>query len=193
MRPNPSFARCFQGLSRAIPRVQSQLIRPFSYRLLTTATCNNILPHLHRGAFARVPLQTIQTPVKRHYSSLSIDTPALEYDFNDVKKISDVKSHQGITLVDVREPAEYSNGHIPSAINIPYNSSPGALGLDPEEFHEEFGFDKPSTDDMLVFYCLGGVRSTAAEGIAATYGYQNRANYVGSWQDWMAKNGEQEA
>lgn len=144
-------------------------------------------PHYHNQSPSATPILA-----KRFYSPLSIDTPALPYEFQDVKKIADTASHQGITLVDVREPAEYVKGHIPSAINIPYNSSPGALGLDPEEFRDVFGFDKPNTDEMLVFYCLGGVRSTAAEGIAATYGYQNRANYVGSYQDWVANKGEEE-
>lgn len=74
-------------------------------------------------------------------------------------------------ILDVREPDEYAQGHIPQAVNLPYKSAPGALGLEPEEFHETFGFDKPSTDKALVFYCLGGVRATAAESLAATFGY----------------------
>jgi rhodanese-related sulfurtransferase len=107
----------------------------------------------------------------RYYSPLCQDKPAKLYSFEDVQKLA-TNGHPGTVLVDVREPHEYKDGHIPTAVNVPYNSSPGAFALESEEFHEAFGFEKPSVDQHLVFYCLGGVRSSAAEGIAATYGYQ---------------------
>ena len=45
-------------------------------------------------------------------------------------------------------------------------------------------------DKELVFYCKAGVRSSAAAQLAKQYGYENVAEYRGSWMDWE-KNGGQ--
>lgn len=135
---------------------------------------------------ARVPRSVPQISIARTrlYTTLSHDTPAAKYSYQDVKKLIK-EGNPDVVLVDVREPNEFANGAIPGAVNIPIKSKPGALGLEPEEFLDEFGFDKPKTDQKLVFYCLAGVRSTMAEELAATFGYQNRGNYVGSYEDWV--------
>lgn len=137
-------------------------------------------------------------PTGRRWYGLSVDQPAEEYKYEDVKKLAQQQQQQqaentsDVLLVDVREPQEYAQGAIPSAVNIPYNSYPGALGLDPEDFYDTFGFSKPSLDQKLVFYCLAGVRSAAAEQLAATYGYQKRGNYTGSYQDWIEHESPEE-
>lgn len=124
----------------------------------------------------------------RKYSVIENDA-APTIDFNKMKEIA-LSNDPKYVIVDVREPDEFSAGHIPNAINIPCKSSPGALGLDPEEFNLTFGFDKPPADKTLVFYCLAGVRATMSEELAGTYGYKNRLNYVGSFKDWIANNGK---
>lgn len=53
------------------------------------------------------------------------------------------------TLVDLRRPEEYARGHIPGAINVPYER----LNCD------RVRFDKSK---KLVFYCLHGSKSMAA-------------------------------
>lgn len=107
----------------------------------------------------------------REYTVLSSDKPAVLYTYEDVKKLSQTE-HPDVVLIDVREPDEFAAGHIPTAVNVPFKSSPGALGLDEESFKDAFGFDKPPLDKKLVFYCLAGLRSTPAEQLAATFGYQ---------------------
>ncbi|KAI9799560.1 MAG: hypothetical protein M1825_004486 [Sarcosagium campestre] len=89
---------------------------------------------------------------------------------------------------DVREPAEYDEGFIPSAINIPIASQPDALFLSPQEFEDRFGFIKPPADKEVVFYCKAGVRSAAAAKLARQGGYDRVGEYPGSWLDWT-KNG----
>lgn len=108
----------------------------------------------------------------RFYSPITTDTPAKELDFAAVKQFVDTTTQGGPLIVDVREPSEYAAGHIPTAVNIPFKSSPGALSLEAEDFEDTFGFAKPETDKELIFYCLAGVRSTAAEELASTFGYQ---------------------
>lgn len=134
---------------------------------------------------------------RRLYSVLS-QCEAKIYDYNDIKKISSKpEDFPNTVLVDVREPVEFQEGHIPGALNVPFKSSPGAFDLPPDEFEESFGFPKPAKTKQLVFYCLGGVRSTAAEELANSFGYTKRGNYVGSWEDWVshetAKSGESDA
>ncbi|GMF49956.1 thiosulfate sulfurtransferase activity protein [[Candida] boidinii] len=129
--------------------------------------------------------------LKRNYSVIEEEPKAEIITFEQMQKLAENPSDD-IVLVDVREPNEFAAGHIPHSINIPCKSSPGALGLSDEEFEITFGFKKPSTEKTLVFYCLGGVRSTIVEELAGTFGYSHRLNYVGSFEDWINNKGEVE-
>jgi rhodanese-related sulfurtransferase len=92
-------------------------------------------------------------------------------------------------LIDVREPHEYAEGFIPTALNVPIQSQPDALFLSPEEFEDRFGFGKPGLDKEVVFYCKAGVRSRAAAQLARQVGYESVGEYPGSWMDWVKKGG----
>lgn len=129
----------------------------------------------------------VHNEFRRCLSVITTSPEAKFYDYEDVKSIASKEElNPKVVLVDVREPSEFAEGHIPHAVNIPYKSLPGALDLSPEEFEENFGFEKPGQDKELIFYCLGGVRSTAAEELASSFGYKKRGNYLGSWEDWVA-------
>lgn len=155
-----------------------------SFKLLSSSH-NSLL--LSRALASGSKANLIRPSAIRLYSVISEDHKAKLYEYKDVKKIVSEKDKYPNTLVvDVREPVEYKEGSIPGAINVPFKSSPGALGLSPEEFEENFGFEKPSKDKELIFYCLAGVRSTAAEELANTFGYKHRGNYVGSYEDWVS-------
>lgn len=137
-----------------------------------------------RHANTALPLRLTST--SRFYTSGRVlDLPAKDASYEDVKAITK-KPDSDVVIVDVREPAEYEEGHIPHAINIPFKTMPGALGLDDAEFESHFGFSKPDADRTLLFYCKGGVRSTGSEQLAQTFGYNNRINYKGSYDDWVA-------
>lgn len=135
-----------------------------------------------------IPNQIINN--KRQYSVIENESNAPIIDFIKMNEIVKNFDSNKYVIVDVRENDEFNAGHIPNAINIPCKSSPGALGLHPDEFKLSFGFDKPSTDKTLIFYCLAGVRSTMSEELAGTFGYENRLNYLGSFKDWMNNHGE---
>ncbi|ODQ80508.1 hypothetical protein BABINDRAFT_160781 [Babjeviella inositovora NRRL Y-12698] len=125
----------------------------------------------------------------RSYSVISPESVAKLYNFEQMQKVVTAASPD-VVLVDVREPSEFEAGHIPGAVNIPYKSSPGALDLRAEDFQDLFNFDKPAKDKELIFYCLGGVRSSAAEELANTFGYENRGNYLGSFEEWSRLGGD---
>jgi rhodanese-related sulfurtransferase len=95
----------------------------------------------------------------------------------------------GTVFLDVREPAEYAAGFIPSAINIPISSQPEALFLPSDEFKDRFGFTKPPASKEVVFYCKSGVRSAAAAQLARQGGYEKVGEYKGSWLDWERRGG----
>jgi rhodanese-related sulfurtransferase len=123
---------------------------------------------------------------------LTSEQPAPKvYTYEDIKKLVTNPDPNKI-LVDVREPSEYQEFSIPTSINIPYKSTPGALDLSPEEFEDIFKFEKPSKDKELIFYCVAGIRSTAAADLAQIFGYEKLGNYTGSTEDWLAHEGKTE-
>ncbi len=76
-------------------------------------------------------------------------------------------------LVDVRTPAEFASGHIPTAVNIPYESI----------------VDKaPAADKtaLIVVYCQSGSRSRTAQGMLQKAGYTNVVNF-GSIRGWKGE------
>lgn len=74
-------------------------------------------------------------------------------------------------LVDVRTPAEYSGGFIPTAVNIPVDS----IAADPP--------DVPK-DQLVIVYCRSGNRSSSAAGILRDLGYTRVVDFGGimRWQ-----------
>lgn len=74
---------------------------------------------------------------------------------------------EGATLVDVREPSEFANGHIEGALNIPLRSIPAAEG------------QLANKDAKLFIYCLSGARSGRACGALKKMGYSDVTNIGG--------------
>ncbi|KAI9512650.1 Rhodanese-like protein [Russula earlei] len=114
--------------------------------------------------------------------------PILTYE--QVKQKSQQPSENAY-LIDVREPDEVLQGMIPSAVNLPLSVLPAALNMEGEKFMEQYGFQKPSLDQEVAFYCRSGMRSATASDVARRNGYTNILNYKGSWLDWTAREGKQ--
>ncbi|CAN3376346.1 hypothetical protein DIURU_004084 [Diutina rugosa] len=171
--------RAGRGLAGMVPRTRAVVAM--------TTMASRVVATAPRMVASRMMASPAAAPVqwRRGYSVISASPEAEVYHYDQVKRLATHPDPHTV-LVDVREPVEYEEGHIPGAVNLPFKSSPGALGLSPDDFLDAFGFNKPDANDLLVFYCLGGVRSTAAEELADTFGYKHRANYVGSWEDWVA-------
>ncbi len=83
-------------------------------------------------------------------------------DINEVIQTRD----KGSILLDVREPDEYEEGHIPDSINI----SVDTIGK------TELKFDK---DSCIYVYCQTGMRAMRAVRILKKLGYTNTKNIGG--------------
>ncbi|NKI22528.1 rhodanese-like domain-containing protein [Paenibacillus dendritiformis] len=76
--------------------------------------------------------------------------------------------------VDVREPEEYADGHIPGAVNVPLSELPERIGeLDPEQ--------------AWIVVCQAGGRSMRACQYLAAIGYTGLHNLSGGMNEWMGE------
>jgi len=97
----------------------------------------------------------------------------------------------GVAVIDVREPAEFAEGHLPGAFNIPR----GVL---------EFQVDgHPAVADQadphlahrrapVILYCRSGGRSALAAEALKRLGFDRPLSLAGGWQHWLESGGEVE-
>lgn len=102
----------------------------------------------------------------------------------------------GVTIVDARAPmfydgpphGEHRAGHVPSAVNLPFNTVFGddlrLLSADSLTTLFRGAGVKPS--DTIVVYCHVGQQATAVIFAARSLGYKARL-YDGSFDDWSAR------
>jgi len=79
-------------------------------------------------------------------------------------------------ILDVRTREEYTQGHIPGAINIPHDELPTRLAELPIAKSEE-----------VVVHCGSGGRTQPAEKTLRASGYSNVRILTGHWGQWQAK------
>ena len=77
-----------------------------------------------------------------------------------------------VTLLDVRHPGEYAQGHVPTAINLPLAHLP----LDAARFD-------PAAPTVVI--CAGGYRSSIATSLLARKGFHTLYNVVGGTSAWV--------
>ena len=80
-------------------------------------------------------------------------------------------------VIDVREPDEFSAGHIPGAVNIPRGLLEFKLGSLPE-------YD--SRDLKVVLYCKTSGRAALAAQAMQSMGYLNVSSVAGGYDAWAA-------
>lgn len=76
-----------------------------------------------------------------------------------------------LRIIDVREPFEFSSGHIPGAELIPMGTIPRSL-------------DKFSPNEEVVFVCRSGSRSYQVCQYLKASGYDNVVNMEGGMMYW---------
>ncbi|NKB80463.1 MAG: hypothetical protein GKS05_00915 [Nitrospirales bacterium] len=105
------------------------------------------------------------------------------------------RPHPETLLIDARSIEEYAGkeidglpraGHIPQAINIPWNKFLNADATVKDstlikKMLEDLGLRQ---DQEMITYCLGGVRSAWLYLILRFAGFEKVRNYPGSWWEW---------
>jgi phage shock protein E len=77
--------------------------------------------------------------------------------------------NNGAFLVDVRTPAEFSEGHVKGSVNIPLGQLQAQLA-------------KFKGKDKIIVFCRSGARSSQAKSILESNGFTNVIN-GGTWVD----------
>lgn len=91
------------------------------------------------------------------------------------QQIATTDAKEQYTLVDVRTPEEYQQGHIQGAINIPHNEIADNL-------------DKLPSDKPIVVYCRSGRRAQTALEILSKQGFNDILHLEGDMLGWQSEN-----
>ena len=83
---------------------------------------------------------------------------------------AEIPFDENLVVLDVRRPAEYADGHVRDALNIPLNDmiDPAALA-------------KLEEEQNIYVHCAGGYRSVIAASILKKQGIHNIRNVLGGW------------
>lgn len=84
-----------------------------------------------------------------------------------------IASGHAPAILDVRSPAEFAAGHVPGAINIPFNQVAARAGEIPA-----------AHDTLLVVYCGHGPRAWMAARALRASGFRRLDYLKGHWARW---------
>ena len=84
------------------------------------------------------------------------------------------KAGDDIYVLDVRSPEEYASGHVPGAVNIPYDQMASRVAEVPK-------------DKDVVLYCRTGRRAAIAAEVLAGHGYERLQHLEGDIVAWVEK------
>jgi rhodanese-related sulfurtransferase len=87
--------------------------------------------------------------------------------------LSALESSSPPLVLDVRTPGEFAEGHVPGAINVPYDQVSGRL----DEIRAAEG-------QQLVVYCESGRRAGMAEEVLRGAGYDGVRQLEGNMRAW---------
>jgi rhodanese-related sulfurtransferase/rubrerythrin len=101
---------------------------------------------------------------------------------DEARKLLADKSKAAVEVVDVREPAEYREKHLPGAILLPLSGLPDNM-------------KKLNADGTVITYCRAGVRSKSAAALLKRNGFTEVYSINGGIDAWngLVSSGEYEA
>ena len=94
-----------------------------------------------------------------------------------IDEVKALMAKHGVLLIDVRDPMSFAQGHVPGAINVPFDFLPD---------HAE---DWKKEKRQLVTYCAcvnEGTAVRAAEDMTA-FGVPNVKAMLGGWNEWVKR------
>ena len=110
--------------------------------------------------------------------------------YGEEAEIREVTTHEalqmqrvGSPVVDVREPEEFADGHIPGAVNVPLGQLESGLHTHPEVVRRALAAHE-LRERPLVLYCLVGGRSARGAAALRRLGYANPVSLAGGILAW---------
>ncbi len=97
----------------------------------------------------------------------------------DAAEFAAALKRPGTTLLDVRTPAEFAEGHLPGAVNVDISSP---------DFAARIGQLDPAAPYAV--YCRSGNRSATALDAMASVGFTGAYDLSGGIGDWTGAGGE---
>lgn len=139
--------------------------------LLGTLACICILviapmPVIAAGS---MPQAQLSEAINNFLTSLPRDY----YTITNTEALKSIVKSNNASLIDVRQPSEYTSGHIPNAINIPLQTLIANL-------------DKIPKDRPVVLYCTTGYRTAMGVMTLQMLGHTNVRAFPPSIQGWKA-------
>jgi rhodanese-related sulfurtransferase len=92
--------------------------------------------------------------------------------------LMDIPHDKNLLVIDVRRNAEFSEGHLPDALNLPLN-----------EMGDVVSFAGLEEDQNLYIICSNGYRSVIAASILKKHGMHNLRNVAGGWERTKQEKG----
>ncbi len=88
-------------------------------------------------------------------------------------KVKEMLEQKNVNVVDIRDPASFSNGHIPTAVSV----SDGNV----QEFTQSTDKDTP-----LVVCCYHGISSQGAAAYFVEQGFKEVYSMTGGFEAWQS-------
>lgn len=104
-------------------------------------------------------------------------------------EVEELPNYKEYVLLDVREPDEYSDGHIPGSINIPR----GFLEVRADREHYKRDERMQDRSQKFVCYCGGGHRSAMAAKVLLEMGFDDAVSLAGGWTRYVETGGKVES
>ena len=102
-----------------------------------------------------------------------------------------LQANQGdsrLRIIDARTPQEYSAGHIPGAVNVPFAElAPEGRFLPPAGLRARFEAAGVHSGDEAVAYCGSGVTACVVVLAAEVAAIGAARLYPGSWSEWSGR------
>ena len=100
------------------------------------------------------------------------------------EEVREIQETGGYTILDVREPNEFEEGHLKGAINIPR----GFLEVKADLEHYKRDERLADRTQKIVCYCGGGHRSALAAKTLQEMGFDSVVSMKEGWTGWNLRN-----
>ena len=96
-----------------------------------------------------------------------------------IDEVKALMAQDRVILVDVRDPQSFADGHMPGALNVPFDHIPNYVDAWKKDTR------------LLVTYCACTNETTAARAVVDmnAFGITNAKALLGGWNEWV-KRGE---